>query len=172
MSRKETVEKPKIELLQQPELYTLDLCGPVKEQLDKIKICGPNITTKPCSPIDTIKCIPNVLCAPIVGPCLPIGPCLPQQCLPVIGPCLPIIGCYPSRWCNPIIGPCIPIIGPCYPVQCLPREPCFPVYGGCLPQIQTTCGPMVTVPGPDLTEIISKVDALAAEIQELKRRIK
>jgi hypothetical protein len=56
-------EKPKVELVQSKEmtpLFTIEICEPVKEQLDKINFCGPNIVVKPCNPINEVKCIPDM----------------------------------------------------------------------------------------------------------------
>jgi hypothetical protein len=146
---REKEEKPKIELLQSSELFTVELCNPIKDQIEKIKLCSPNVIAKPCSPLEKMKCIPEVICSPIVGPCLP------QRCLPVIGPCLPAL------WCIPRSGPCIPTI------WCGPQTMCGPLYGG------GVCGPSVQVPVPEpgLSEIASKVEKLAAEVADLKKRI-
>ncbi|MEM3693270.1 MAG: hypothetical protein QXI39_04535 [Candidatus Bathyarchaeia archaeon] len=93
----ETKEKPKIELLQSTGLYTVELCNPVKDQLNRIEVCKPNIVFTPCNPIERIKCIPDLQCLPI------IGPCLPNICIPSIW-CQPIIWCRPTIICPPIIG--------------------------------------------------------------------
>ncbi len=76
------VEKPRIELLGSTKLYTIELCSPVKEKLNQIKICAPNIVIKPCSPIEKIKCVPS-----LPGICLPKVVCAPTPCGPwVEGP--------------------------------------------------------------------------------------
>jgi len=89
-------EKPKIELMDPKGLYTVALCNPVKDQLNQIKICRPNIEVTTCSPLDRIRCIPDVWCRPFVY-------------------CLPDTWCLPKTWCLPFIGPCRPVIGPCGP---------------------------------------------------------
>ena len=77
-------EKPKIELIESNEMYTVDLCEPVKQQINKIELCKPSIVVKPCSPIEKIHCIPDVMhcipdlwCNPKIGPCKPVFPCAP-----------------------------------------------------------------------------------------------
>jgi hypothetical protein len=85
---KEGEEKPKIELVQSKDvmssLFTVEFCQPVKEQLDQIIICGPNIEIKPCSPIRDAKCLPEIMrllsCGPTVwGPLLAMPRCVPTH---------------------------------------------------------------------------------------------
>lgn len=94
------VEKPKIELLEATSLYTVELCSPIKEKINQIKICAPNIVFKPCSPIEKIKCVPSLpMCAPTVPVCPPGIPEIPPRF------CIPRIFCGP-RGCVPwVAGP-------------------------------------------------------------------
>jgi hypothetical protein len=61
-------EEPKIEMVTSSDMYTLELCNPIKEQINKITICGPNIDIKACNPIAQVRCIPDIRCLPIVAP--------------------------------------------------------------------------------------------------------
>lgn len=54
-------------------MFKVDLCGPIKDQLDKkIDICDPNIEITPCNPLIEPKwCLPTFMenCIPTV--CVP-----------------------------------------------------------------------------------------------------
>jgi hypothetical protein len=82
---------PRIERLDLKALYTVRLCSPVREQIEKIEVCHPNLEIATCNPAEIVKCLPDIMCYPIIGPCLP------------------------DTWCLPLIGPCTPVIGPCQP---------------------------------------------------------
>lgn len=92
-------EKPKLELLEPMGLTTVELCNPVKDQINQIKVCKPNIVVSPCNPLDRIRCIPDIWC-------------------------LPKVWCRPNIWCRPFIGPCLPQVGPCGPWV---EGPCGPM---------------------------------------------
>jgi len=105
-------EKPEVKLVQSkemPPLFTIEMCAPVKEQLDQISFCGPNIVVKPCNPINEVKCIPDMAklapdrgCGPAIHTILEsMGPmkCMPDPCYEPkpeykIGP----EGCIPRIW--------------------------------------------------------------------------
>ena len=90
-------EKPKLELLEAKELYAVALCNPVKDQLNQIKVCGPNIEVKVCGPVERVRCLPDIWCRPLIF-------------------CQPDLWCLPKVWCIPIVvGPCLPSVGPCGP---------------------------------------------------------
>ncbi len=91
----EESNKPKVEPFNvSTELYTLELCNPIKEKINSIEICGPNIEIKPCNPLKEIKCLPDLdllvkrdsRCGSVLTP----GPCSPDTgTLPSCGPCSP-----------------------------------------------------------------------------------
>ena len=104
----EEEEKPKVELVQSKEmmpLFTIEICEPLKEQLDKVTFCGPYIVVKPCSPIMDAKCMPDM--SQLTGPkgCIPniwweplpikIGP---EGCIPRIWWMHNPLGCPPRIW--------------------------------------------------------------------------
>ena len=104
----EKIIKPQIRLLAPKNMYTVEVCSPIKEQINRIKVCQPNIVVKPCNPVEQITCIPDISCSPLFG-CYPdIGPCSPMTCFPAVGTCLPTIGCSPTFGCSPTVGPCGP----------------------------------------------------------------
>ncbi|UCE15875.1 MAG: hypothetical protein JSV12_08455 [Candidatus Bathyarchaeota archaeon] len=161
MSKKKK-ERPRIELLQSTSMYTVELCNPIKEKINQIKICRPNIVVKLCNPIEDIKCLPDIKCFPFIGPCQPeirrplveerqlqsMFTCIPMECMP-LAPCLPNL-------CEPAILPCFPR------TPCWPRTPCRPwVYG------------QRVVEGPQqrIDEITAKVERITAEIETLRKRI-
>ena len=81
-------EKPTVETVQQEvkasDLLMYEVCAPLKEQLDEIKVCTPSIPV--CMPNDT--CHPT-LCLPVVSaPCGPTLLCGPTTSRPS-GPQLP-----------------------------------------------------------------------------------
>ena len=105
MTRKEVSEegeKPRLELLNPTSIFVVDLCNPVKDKINQIEICSPNIEIKPCNPIEQIKCLPDLsTCGPgaevsnLQNQCYPI-----LQCMPAFTPCFPYIEnqpCYPIR---------------------------------------------------------------------------
>jgi hypothetical protein len=84
-------EKPTVELVETNEMYTVELCDPVKQQINKIELCKPSIVVKPCSPIEKLHCIPDfmhcipdlwcspkIYCSPTTTPCKPVYPCAPM----------------------------------------------------------------------------------------------
>ena len=104
-------EKPKVELVQSKEmtpLFTIEICEPVKEQLDKINFCGPNIVVKPCNPIQELKCLPDVPqlmpdrgCQPVIWSIADLT--APTHCMPWLGEPKPEMkvdprGCIPRIW--------------------------------------------------------------------------
>ena len=119
---KENEKKPTIELLGIEKLFTVKFCNPVKEQVNQIKICRPNIEIQPCNPIEKTNCLPDVMAMSKVAQCIPTvkcgptwtcGPdfwgenCLPDkvlECVPSTGTCQPIVvGCTPN--CEPNCNP-------------------------------------------------------------------
>jgi hypothetical protein len=96
-------EKPEVKLVQSKEmtpLFTIEICEPVKEQLNKIEICGPNISIKPCSPINEMKCLPDA--STVIGP-KGCGPIVHMSCLPIIPMgCGPIV--HVPLQCSPTIS--------------------------------------------------------------------
>ncbi len=86
-------KKPRLELLESAGLYRIEVCSPVKEKVDQIEVCSPNLVATPCEPIERVRCLPDVWCSPRIR-CLPTEICLPMTypCLPVIGPCSPQYG--------------------------------------------------------------------------------
>ena len=90
-----STEKPKIEMVASRNMYTIELCNPIKEKINNIKICGPNIEIKPCNPIAKVRCLPEISCLPIIAPAeLFCGPVCPPKieeaiCGPTDGPCSP-----------------------------------------------------------------------------------
>jgi hypothetical protein len=162
---KENEKKPTIELLGIEKLFTVKFCNPVKEQVNQIKICRPNIEIQPCNPIEKTNCLPDVMamskaaqCIPTVkcGPTWTCGPdfwgenCLPDiilECLPTTGKCQPTTPCGPS--CTPNCAPncmpnCMPNCAPnCLP-KCQPRINCTPSIVNCRPDLVNKyqqCGP-------------------------------
>jgi hypothetical protein len=82
-------EKPTVETVQQEitasDLLMYEVCAPLKEQLDKIKVCTPSLAV----------CLPNESCLP--SPCLPDVTCSPiEKCPPNCKPVIP-----PLRSCEP-----------------------------------------------------------------------
>jgi len=78
--------KPTVETVQQQvkvsDLLMLEVCQPLKEQLDKIKICNPHI----------VEPIENPICPPLRSygePCLPLEVCSPLRPYGEI-PCQPL----------------------------------------------------------------------------------
>lgn len=195
----EDEKKPKIELLEIEKLYTIKLCNPVKEQINQIKICRPNIEIQPCNPIEktsclpdvmsmskAAQCIPNVTCGPtwacgpdFWGPCPPdIVLCRPTtECIPNCTPnCIP--NCAPNSNCQPKKTYCLPSIATCRPdlgginQQCNPYYACNPTDVGCAPN--NVCGPAVANTDPykeRFSEISAKIDKIMAEIEELKKKV-
>lgn len=135
------VEKPKLELLK-TGLTTVELCNPIKDQLNQIKVCGPHIVVGRCNPLERTKCIPDLL--PIFG-------CRPMI---VAAPCFPDTWCYPKIWYRPLIALCPPHMEPCGPLVEVP-----------------VCGPMVEVPSRQIDEIAARVEKLTAEIEALKKKV-
>jgi len=140
------VEKPKLELLE-TGLATIELCNPIKDQLNQIKVCKPNIVVSLCNPVDRIKCIPDI---PDYG-CLPMIWCRPASW------CIPETWCRPKIWCRPLIAPLIAL--------------CPPQVGPCGPWVEGPCGPMVEVPSRQIDEIAARVEKLTAEIEALKKKV-
>jgi hypothetical protein len=101
-------KKPEIKMVDLKKYYKFEVCNPIKEQIKEIEVCGPKIEVQPCNPIDDIKCLPDIVCNPITGPCIPDDICIPQGCLPSLT-CFPRTGpCIPEVLCRPQVGPCQP----------------------------------------------------------------
>lgn len=90
---------PTVETVQQAvkvsDLLMYKVCEPVKEQIDKIKLCTPNVSI----PFDVCK--PDQLCRPYSMNCLP------AMCIP---------SCKPYNYCIPKMSLCEPQI----PEMCTP----------------------------------------------------
>jgi hypothetical protein len=100
-------EKPSVETVKESfkvsDLLRVEVCDPIKVQIDKIKVCVPHI----------VECVPTRFCKPKLE-------CLPTRiCRPVII-CKPDIWCKPDIFCYPIIGPqiCVPSVHG--PIECGP----------------------------------------------------
>jgi hypothetical protein len=91
--------RPRIEEVDLKKLYRVEVCNPIKEKINEIEVCQPNLEVVPCNPVDRIKCLPDLSCLPIIGPCIPDLICYPD------------IHCIPSNWCQPLFGPCQPVVG-------------------------------------------------------------
>ena len=200
MADEKVSEKPSIETInpgkeQQKsiaDMFKVDLCGPIKDQIGKeIDICGPNIEITPCSPLMESKwCLPTLMENCIPAHCIPTIPtyrsaamrftiCDPIFCNPLVGPC-------PPTWCEPKCGPALPRLQReatiCYP-SCIPEfyEPlseCRPKFTiECIPD--RICDPLKwwieypfagPVPDPWI-EIIKNIKSIKDEIENLKKRI-
>jgi hypothetical protein len=91
-------ETPKMETVKEgirlSSLLQVEVCNPIKEQIDAIEVCTPQIVT---------TCIPVQACIPSYG-CLPTRICRPDLfCRPDIFECLPTRFCRPEIWCRPLI---------------------------------------------------------------------
>jgi|WetSurMetagenome_2_1015567.scaffolds.fasta_scaffold300579_2 hypothetical protein len=91
-------EKPKLESVKiSPDalsgLYEIGLCDPIKEKINRIEVCGPNIEIKQCAPLEKLKCIPDTTTLQTIKSPWP-GDC---------GPCIPSWTCIPSTICTPCI---------------------------------------------------------------------
>ena len=189
---KEDEKKPKIELLGIEKLFTVKFCNPVKEQINQIKICRPNIEIQPCNPIEKTNCLPDVMamskaaeCIPNVkcGPTWTCGPdfwgenCLPDkvfECLPTTGKCEPTVACLPNCApncapncmpnCQPKTTNCIPSIAICRPDLGGVYQPCAPDYV-CNP-IKVGCAPN-NVCGP----AVVNTDLYKERISEISAKI-
>lgn len=86
-------EKPSVETVKESfkvsDLLRVEVCNPIKAQIDKIKVCVPHIVecvpTRICKPIFLCKpdifCKPDIICYPIVGPkiCVPSAYQWPEE---------------------------------------------------------------------------------------------
>jgi hypothetical protein len=87
--------KPTVETVQQEakasDLLMYEVCTPLKEQLDKIKICTPSIAV----------CLPNENCPPMW---VPIPKCEPLAHCKHVDPdfCIPSFACGPWGPCKPV----------------------------------------------------------------------
>jgi hypothetical protein len=100
-------KKPTVETVQSSvkvsDLLLLEVCSPLKDQLDNINVCSPHI----CVPnVEPKECIPDMICKPIKMACLP-----DMICKPIKMACLPDKVCSP--WvCHPVIPEvCTPSAG-------------------------------------------------------------
>jgi hypothetical protein len=166
----EETNKPKIEPLESSGLYTVELCKPLKEELDKIEVCAPKIEVKPCSPMEQAKCLPDIIpylsgegkaeiesldqlmlgkkscipvCQPFTTQCQPQIECIPE-CQPFASQCQPKTVCIPE--CQPFAAQCQPKSA-CIP-KCQPFvSPCQPTKTPCIPE----CQPFTKDPGISAT---------------------
>lgn len=169
--------KPSIETVQEgfraTDLLRVEVCNPIKEKLDKIEVCKPNIVEL-CNPhrcIPSLECVPSRLCSPHIV-CKPDWECLPNTlCRPNLG-CIPAFGCKPEPPCFPK-DPCRPGIW-CKPdVFCMPRP-------GCTPEMFELPGDYrerawtqtVAETTPEMAEMVEELRTIRAEIEDLKKKIK
>lgn len=131
-------EKPKVEVINpgkeqqksMADMFKVDLCGPIKDQLDKrIDICGPNIEITPCSPLAEPKwCLPTFM----------------ENCIPTL--CVPHCDPWPHKPCNPLRFETMFKCGP----YCEPWENCKP--WNCNPETvfrcKPYCNPWICLPEP------------------------
>ena len=146
---------PSIETVQKgfnlSDLLKIKVCNPVKEKIDKIEMCPPNI--EDCMP--SIKCGPEIFCIP------------DRFCGPDII-CKPIYSCIPDRWCRPYMI-CTPDI------ICKPIIPCTPwVAEACGPSaIDPRVGAQeITELTTEMREMMAELKAVKGEIAELKNKLK
>jgi hypothetical protein len=178
-------EIPAVETVQEglrlSDLLMVDVCTPVKSQIDEIKVCYPilprglgpcrpltgcvpDIRPPRCSPeILTFNCIPllNAVCQPIRQPfCQPIdfvdksgrsGPSSEKDCPPTLQ-CRPDLGCRPGVW-----------VGWQEPLE-------DPGWGGYLNRIQSNLAEKLTI--TELNTVREEVAAIRKEITELRRQAK
>ena len=146
--------KPTVETVQQrvtvSDLLMYAVCTPIKEQLDKIKICSPHIV----EPIKGTDCPPlRSYYEPFADPICP--PLRSYR-----EPCLPLEVCYPLR---------------VYGEQCRPENECLPLksYGGpCLPVRSYVATNVLRqkLLASDLEQLNEEVEKLKREIETLKRK--
>ncbi len=93
--KKSRKEQPSVETVKEgwrvSDLLSVPVCNPLKEQLDKIKVCEPSIEYHICKPI----CKPFGTCIPIWNPDV----CIP--CKPLCKPGLYQWICTPTEVCGP-----------------------------------------------------------------------
>jgi hypothetical protein len=91
------------------DLLRVEVCDPIKAQLDKIRVCTPNLK-------EPVTCLPDTICRPSFD-------CSPYTCRP-------IWWCRPDMWCRPEI-----LDDP----YCFPVRPCGPSFfpRGVLSELKT-----------------------------------
>ena len=147
-------EKPTVETVQPglkvSDLLMVEVCQPLKEQLDQIDVCRPHLPESrvslcrpgeslqvgaPCYPTNPTPCFPCgphgcMPCPPHGGhfaftTSLPFYPTCPPNCLPLCPPiCAPCFPHKPPLQEREAVGP-EEVAGPCYPV-CSPNPFCLP----------------------------------------------
>ena len=151
--RAQPKEKPSFETvkkgLRATDLLKVEVCNPLKEQLEKIDVCSPHIGPIVCTP--DIECIPSRLCSPYII-CRPDWECIPTSV------CRPWIYCSPDIFCGPRIG-CSPKI---FEIQEDYRR--YREKAG-----SQTMAEELT---PEMKEMTEELRKIRAEIEDLKKKIK
>jgi len=155
----EETNKPKVEPLDFPGLYKVELCQPLKEEINRIEVCAPKVEVKPCSPMEQARCLPDIVpylseedtgriespdqlilgkkqcipaCEPFTTQCQPQTTCIPE-CQPFTTQCQPQTTCIPQS--PPNTAQCQPkstSIPKCQPFV----SPCQPSKTPCMPECE------------------------------------
>lgn len=151
-------EKPAVETVQQAlklsDLLMVDVCQPIKEQIDGTKLCWPVL------PFGSKLCVPIRACTPIRDPI-----CRPTMCNPIYVETSPGSRQSPEAWCGPGPPACRPDGRSWTPWQM--EEEGWEAY---LNMIQSDLAQKLTA--NELNTVREEVAALKKEIAGLKNQSK